>query len=86
MTTTIEVKSDIYKLIDSVNDIDILYAIKILLQKQQSNSVESDFWDEIPDYVKERINLSIKQADSGKLHAHQEVMQRIRKKYQSNGN
>ena len=41
---SIELKSDLYKLIDKVNDATILNAIKAILVKQVS---DTDFWDDL---------------------------------------
>jgi len=81
MVTTIDIKSDIHRLIDNINDIDFLNAIIILLVKQPIKALENDFWDGLPDFVKRDIDISIKQANEGKLHSHNEVMQRIKSKY-----
>lgn len=41
----IELKSDLHSLIDKVNDMTILNAIKVILSAQVK---ENDFWEELP--------------------------------------
>ncbi len=71
---TIELKSDLHKLIDRVNDATILNAIKTILSKQVN---EVDFWDELPLDVQESIKRGMNQAKNGETKLHTEV----RKKY-----
>ena len=40
-----------------------------------------DFWDKLPDNVKNSINKGIKQAKNGVLTNHNEVMQNVKSKY-----
>jgi len=78
---TIDLKTDLFKLIDEIDDINILYAIKVLLSKPQAPSVSTDFWDELPDFVQNDIQESVKQADAGNFTSHRDVMQNIKAKY-----
>ncbi len=80
---TAELKTDLYNLIDQTEDINILKALKVLLKYQfKSNSSESkDFWDELPETVKAKINESIHEADTGDVYTHQEVVQEMKAKY-----
>ena len=80
---TAEIKSNLYKLIEQTEDLNILQAITILLKKQfayEKNS-KTDFWDELPDIVKSNIEESIKEADSGKVFSHEEVKQELLEEY-----
>ncbi len=72
----IELKSDLHKLIDKVNDMSILNAIKIILNKQ---TLEVDFWEELPLSIQESINTGIMQAENGEMKSHEEVMQKYKK-------
>ena len=40
-----------------------------------------DFWDDLPDNVKENIAISLKQVEEGKLLDHHSVMRDIRAQY-----
>ncbi len=72
----IELKSDLHNLIDSVNDMSVLSALKTLLSKQAS---ESDFWDELPLSVQESVKRGMTQVENGETRTHEEVMQKHEK-------
>jgi hypothetical protein len=74
----VEIKSDLHKLIDKVNDISVLSAIKTLLSKQV---VADDWWDELPENVQESIEIGLKQSKEGNTIAHDVVMNDIKAKY-----
>jgi predicted transcriptional regulator len=72
----IELKSDLHSLIEKVNDVTILNAIKDILRTQVK---ENDFWEELPLNIQESINRGMEQALSGKTKAHSEVMKNYKK-------
>ena len=74
----IEIKSDLHRLIDKVNDISILSTIKALLNKQV---VADDFWDELPENVQESIEKGLKQSKDGNTIDHDVVMKEFKEKY-----
>ena len=74
----IEIKSDLHRLIDRVNDISILSTIKALLNKQV---VADDFWDELPENVQESIEKGLKQSKDGNTIDHDVVMKEFKEKY-----
>ncbi len=78
--TTIQVKSQLHQLIDTIDDVRILNAIKLLLQKQVQTK-EHDFWENLPIEVKQSIERGIEQADNGELISHETVMEEIKNKY-----
>jgi predicted transcriptional regulator len=69
-------KNTLHEMIDQVDDPDVLFAIKKLLKNQS----HADFWDELPDEVKESIEIGLKQAENGEVIPHEEVMKRIEEK------
>lgn len=75
---SIELKSDLHKLIDNINDMAILNAVKTLLSKQVEGE---DFWDELPDDTKESIEESLRQAQSNKTIPHNDVIKEAKEKY-----
>ena len=79
--STIEIKSDILKLINLIEDESFLYAIRILLLKQVPNTETKDFWDELPIRIRKDIETAIVEADKGELIPHEEVMKEMRVKY-----
>ena len=72
----IELKSDLHELIDRVNDMSMLNAIKTILSKQTS---ESDFWEELPLNVQESVKRGMMQVENGETRTHEEVMQKHNK-------
>ena len=72
----IELKSDLHNLIDRVNDMTILNAIKVILSAQLK---ENDFWEELPLNVRESVKRGMEQARSGKTKAHLDVMKNYEK-------
>jgi predicted transcriptional regulator len=78
---TLDLKSDLYALIDKIEDIDILREIKTLLVKKLKSEEGIDFWEKLPDALKLEIEESIKEADRGEVIEHEEVMKQIKEKY-----
>ena len=76
----VELKSDLHKLIDKINDTNILNAIKVILSKQAKES-ESDWWDELSEEERKSIEIGLAEADRGEVRPHEEVMEEIREKY-----
>ena len=72
----VEIKADLYRLIDKVNDVSILNALKTILSKQTS---ESDFWDELSLSVQESAKRGMMQVENGETKTHEEVMQKRKK-------
>jgi hypothetical protein len=79
--STIELKSDILKLINLIEDESFLHAIRILLLKQIPNTETKDFWDELPIRIRKDIETALVEADKGELIPHEEVMKEMRIKY-----
>ena len=78
--TTIQVKSELHQLIDNIDDIGLLNAVKTLLQRQVKPK-EYDFWDMLPSQVQDSINKGIEEADHGNTESHEVVMGEVKKKY-----
>ena len=53
---TMELKSDLVGMIESIEDNKVLNAIYILLTRQFKVKTKADFWDELPDEVKNDID------------------------------
>lgn len=77
----IELKSDILKLINIIEDESFLHAIRILLLKQIPNSETKDFWNDLPIGIRKDIETALVEADKGELIPHEEVMKEFRVKY-----
>ena len=77
--STAELKSNLYKLIDSINDSKTLQSIYTLIKNKGVS--ETDFWDELSDEQKAEIEEAIAEADRGELISHEEVMAEIKERY-----
>jgi len=73
---TQSIKTDIWSLIEKTEDVNVLKAIKTLLQ---SLNPEHDFWDELPEFQKQSIERGLQQAANGETIPHEEVMKKYEK-------
>jgi len=73
---TIELRTNLHGLIDTIDDFNILQAVQILLDKQAraKMNVQSDFWLDIPDEIRVGIQEGIEQSDKGEVVPHDEVI------------
>jgi predicted transcriptional regulator len=76
---TIELKSDLHRLIDKVNDISLLKAIKIILAKETTK--ETDWADTLSEDLRHELEESIAEADQGKTISHEDAMKQIKSRY-----
>lgn len=74
MATTDLLRKQVKKYIDDADDKTVQMVFAMLEAEQHY-----DFWDELPDKIKEDIDEAIKQADSGQLIPHEEVMKKYKK-------
>jgi len=74
----VELKSDLHQLIDKINDVSILNAVKVLLAKGEA---ATDWWDEIGQEEKQAIEKGLAEADRGEVIPHEEVMKEVKAKY-----
>ena len=74
METADVLRKKVKKYIDNADDktVQMVYA---MLEAEN----KYDFWDELPDEVKADIDISLSQADSGQLIAHEDVMSKYNK-------
>ena len=80
---TIELKSELISLIEKIEDNKVLNAIYVLLTKQTGTEKKVDFWDELPEEVRNDIDEAIEEADRGEGIPHKEAMRQIRAKIES---
>jgi predicted transcriptional regulator len=74
-----ELKSDLHRLIDMVNDEDTLYQIHSILEGHIEP--EHDWYDDISDEMRAAIEEGIADADAGRVIPHEVAMKMIREKY-----
>lgn len=75
--STVELKYNLFKVIDSINDSKTLKDIYSFISKKS----DVDFWDELSDEQKAEIEDSIAELDRGEGLSHEQVMQEIKAKY-----
>lgn len=75
----LELKSDLHRLIDKINDVSILNAVKVLLAKE--SAIEEDWADSLSEDQKSELEESILEADQGKTITHEEAMKQIKSRY-----
>lgn len=73
---TVELKTDLHSLIDKVEDVAILNAIRAILSKEVR---KEDFWDELPLSVQESVKKGMGQAQRGETIPHAEAMKKFEK-------
>jgi len=76
--TAIDIKTDLHKLIDKVQDINVLNAIRVILFKQLDKR-DVDFWDELSVEQKASVEKGLVQANKGELKSHKEVIKKYKK-------
>ncbi len=80
---TIELKSELINLIESIEDNQVLSAIYVLLTKQFKIKGNVDFWDELPEEVRKDIDEAIQEGKRGEGIPHKEAMKLIMEKLSS---
>ena len=74
MSETEQLKQNIIQSLDQADE-KVLRMVQSILQINQ----ERDFWDDLPDYVKNEVEESIIEADKGLGKTHEEVMREYKK-------
>lgn len=68
-------KLDIIQWLIGVTDASIVAKISAL------RADKPDWWDELPDVIKQDVELALKEADKGNGRSHEDVMKEIRADY-----
>ena len=69
-------KIELLKLILETESEEIIQEIKGVFKRQ-----ETDFWNDLPDAVKESINRGLADVEANRVHKHEDVMQEIKARY-----
>lgn len=77
--STAELKYNLVKLIESINNSRTLQAVYTLLSNKKEGN--ADFWDELSAEQKAAIEESIGELDRGEGIPHEQVMKEIKSKY-----
>lgn len=75
----IELKSDLHHLVDKVNDVDILKAVKIILSREVKS--KHDWADDLSNDLRAELDESILEAEQGKTISHEEALKQIAQRY-----
>jgi hypothetical protein len=67
----VDLKSDLYRLIENIDDVDVLEAVKVLLS---SRLPHNDWWNEISEDERAEIDEGLKQADRGETRTTEEIL------------
>jgi len=72
-------KIELLKLILETEDEAVIQEIKSVFKKQ-----ESDFWDNLPDAVRESINRGLEDIEANRIQKHEQVIQELKERYDFN--
>ena len=75
---TIEIKTDLHSMIDQINDIRLLQAIRVLLS---GKSQETDWFDDLSKEEQELLEQGIGESDNGEFFSHNEILNEIKERY-----
>jgi predicted transcriptional regulator len=77
---TIQLKTDLHRLIDQIEDNRLLQAVHVILAREVPQDHEVD-WDSLSEARREAIQEGLDDIENGRVSSHKEVMQRIKSKY-----
>jgi predicted transcriptional regulator len=72
-----ELRTDLHKMIDKIDDSYVLNAVRVLLSDKVSS--QTDWWERISEDERLEIQLGMDEADRGEVIPHDEVMNKYRK-------
>jgi predicted transcriptional regulator len=72
-------KIELVKLLLETENSEVIKEIKAIFKRQGN-----DFYDDLPQHVKDSIEISLKEVESGEVYEHSWVMQDIKNKYVTN--
>ena len=70
-------KKEIYALVESISDIEVLHALKTFLSHKVSK--ESDWWNTISDEERNEIKQGLDEALNGEVIPHEEMLEKYKK-------
>jgi hypothetical protein len=78
--TSIELKSDLHKLIDKTEDVNVLKSIYLLLNRITEKK-DKDFWDLLSEEERLSVEKGIEESIKGELYSNDDVMREVKAKY-----
>ncbi len=70
-------KEEIIKKINSIDDKDFLFELEQLLQ----SSDQKEFWNEVPEVVKSKIELGRKEISDGQFFSHEAIQKEVKDRF-----
>lgn len=70
-------KEEIIKKVNSIEDKDFLFELEQLLQ----NSDRKEFWNDLPEEVKSKIELGRKEISEGRFLDHEEIQKEVKNRF-----
>lgn len=70
-----EIKDSLQKLVDRIEDPEVLYALRNALAREKT----TDFWNDLPEEIKHSIEKGLLQADKDELIPHDQEMKKYEK-------
>jgi predicted transcriptional regulator len=78
--TTNDLKTDLHRLIDQVQDSHLLQAVHIILAREVAHDREVS-WSELSPEVKQAIEEGLADIENGHVSSHKDVMDRVKSKF-----
>ena len=75
MSATEILREDVKELVDHAGD-KALRMVKVILEKQQGEETNEDWWDEMPDEVIALVEMSLKESEAGGGIPHEEMIEK----------
>ena len=76
--TTKQIKSNIHKVVDDIDDEQLLQEINLLIQNSVTGT-DDEMWNELPSEVKAGIEEGLRQANAGKTISNKEFKTKFKK-------
>ncbi len=81
MSATEILREDVKELVDHAGD-KALRMVKVILEKQQWEETNEDWWDEMPDEVIALVEMSLKESEAGGGIPHEEMVEKYSRWFQ----
>ena len=74
-----EIKDDLHKKIDNIQDESILQEFRSSLQELVDEDLGKDFWDDLTEIQRKNIEVSLREIEKGETIGHKGVLRNARK-------
>lgn len=76
---TAELKNNLHKLIDETNNDEVLSKVNAYFE--QFRNEKTDWWDTIPNSIKEEVKEAVVELENNNIFSHSQVQNEIKTKY-----